>query len=279
MSFPAARSTRRALTSSSLRLQSRALRADSGVDVAILSDATASMEPFLDAVKDHSMQLLGRLAARHQHLRMTCGFYRDHGCRTPFAFFGEGDPTRGEFVGRSRADQLRKFIDIAGFIEGNETSVEALGGGLLLASQLPWVARERVLVCVGDHASHGYAQEFQPEFAEDRDSIELCEFGMTHERILDCLIRAGIRCFMVRCGENVPAEQQYRDIAKKTGGRFVDFQGIEAGDGLMAVVEAAVAESIGDSAVALLERKRSDGQISEQSSVALLEAFRERRQP
>ncbi|MCA8952033.1 MAG: hypothetical protein KDE27_21165 [Planctomycetes bacterium] len=279
MKFPAIRSTRRSLTSSSLLSQSRAIRVEGGVDVAVLADATASMELFIDAVKTHSMELLRRLVARHQHLRMTFGFYRDHTCQTPFSFFGDGGPKHGEFIGASRVDQLRKFVDGAGFTEGNDTSVEALGAGLLFASQLPWVARNRVLVCVGDHASHGYAREFVPEFAGDHDSIELCEFGMTHERILACLSRARIRCFMVRCGRDAPAEQQYRDIANKTGGRFVDFQNVEEGDGLTAAVEAAVAESQGGSAVALLERKRREGQISDQSAVALIQAFGGKERP
>lgn len=273
MRFPSIRSARQALTSNRLNSVSRALREEKGIDVAILADATASMDPFIDTVKAESVELLRRLVARHQHLRMACGFYRDHLSRTPFAFFGDGGPTCGEFIGASRMSQLREFVNAEGFTEGNPTSVEALGAGLLHVSRLPWVARNRVLVCIGDHASHGYSSNFVPEWEGDHDSLGLCEFGMTHERILSCLMQGGIRCFMVRCGPNADAERQYGDIALKTGGRFVDFQDVEDGGGLIAAVEAAVAESVGDSPVALLEEKRRGGLITGQSAVALFQAF------
>lgn len=276
MSLPSKRFSKGSLAASPLRTASPSGSGAEGVQVAILADATGSMASYIDAVREQAKTLLGRLAARHPGIGLACGFYREHTCEEPFRFYGRGGPTRGEFVSATGVAGLQAFLDDAGHTEGNSTSVEALGAGLYYTSRLPWVARHRVLVCVGDHASHGFSDAFVPEWDGDYDSIDLCELGMTHERILRCLKLAKLRCFMVRCGDNADAERQYRDIAARTGGRFVDFQGVEEANDLMVVVEAAIAESTGASARELIERKRREGLISGPSVTALLESFDEK---
>lgn len=243
------------------------------IEASVMCDATVSMSPYIEAVKGKTRDLLRELGQQYPLIRLGCGFYRDHDCSEPFNFFGGGEPTNGEFVGVGDLPRLQAFLDEAGHTEGNSTNVEALGAALFYASELPWRARHRVLVCVGDHASHGFADPYIPEFQGDHDSIDLCELGMTHERIIACLKAAEMRCYMVRCGANADAERQYRDIARQTGGRFIDFQDVNSAQDLMVVVQAALTDATGGDARKLIEGKQRTGELAAPTVHALLESF------
>ena len=256
----------------SAQVLERILRAR--VDYAFLIDATGSMLGVIDAVREYARESLEALSLNPAvDLRSGGGFYRDHDCNVPLQLFGKGLATDGELVGLDRLHELSAFLHTEGFTEGNETEVEALGAALHYVARLPWNAPRRVLLHIGDHASHGFNPSLTKEAAWSHDSIDLCPLRMTQEKILAALKRANITCYMVRCGANVDAERQYRGIAKATGGAFIDFKDLGSVEDLIVIQELAILEAAGQSVLDMVEEKASRGQLKRPVVQALLEAF------
>lgn len=253
--------------------QSRQIeRVGKSVQLLSLIDATASMTGYLDAMTSHARNLLERMSKQHRGIGMSCAFYRDHDCVNPFDFYGGGASHQGSFVGRSRIQSLQDFLKTHGVPEGNQTTVEAMGAAMFHASSMPWSATNRVIVHAGDQPSHGYKTAHGMPYSEG-DSLDHCQLGMSHRKILECLKAAGVRCYMVRCGHCPAAEQQYRSIAKVTGGRFIDFAKVSNAQDFMIAIEAAMTDATGGNARRLIERHQRTNALESSTVRALLESF------
>lgn len=250
-------------------------RVGKNVQLLTLIDATASMTGYLDAMTSHARNLLERMSQKHRGAGLSCAFYRDHDCINPFDFYGEGASHQGRFVGRSRIQSLQEFLETRGVPEGNQTTVEAMGAAMFHATSMPWSATTRVIVHAGDQPSHGYKTAHGMPYSEG-DRLDHCQLGMSHQKILECLKAAGVRCYMVRCGYCPAAEHQYRSIAKVTGGRFIDFAKVSNAQDFMVAIEAAMADATGGNARRLIENHQRNNALESSTVRALLESFEDK---
>ena len=247
------------------------IRSIQSVDLLSLVDATGSMLPEIELIRDQLAGLFTSLADnRHYAIRFSAAFYRDHDCERPFSFFPDTDGVDGAFISSASLTQLQAFLHECAFCEGNTSVVEALGAAMHYASELPWSAKKRVLVHLGDEPSHGYGG------TNPYDSLELCPLRMTHDKILAALKRANVRCYMVRCGNrSVDAEHQYRNIARETGGAYIDFEQLSSSEDLLAFIELSLAHATAQDIRSLVEAKQRAGALPRPSADALLLSFTE----
>jgi hypothetical protein len=246
-----------------------ALRRDS-IETVFLSDATGSMEPYLDAVKAHFSALMPALAARHPAIRFAAGFYRDEMSPQPFNFLRK-------FSGLDGWEYVQEFLDKHGYSDctGNRTWDEALGAALYHVANFPWTAKTRIVVHVGDRASHGYSPLNAAYHSAVDTSLDACALRLTHANIVSHLRRAGLCVYMVLCGDNPAAREQYQRIAEATGGRFVAFSSLSSPNDLPVIIQAAVAHATGRDVPGVIADSQAKGHLGNTSAAALLGYFKQ----
>ena len=241
--------------------QDRARR--ESVDVAVLSDATGSMTNELAMVREKLCAFVGDLSERYTHLRLSAGFYRDHVPAIKeydIALYDSGK----SFVPGAQAEHLQAFIHQHGKPDGGSDR-EDMGEALYRVAHLPWMARTRVVLHIGDQNSHGYGPR----------ADGLCRLNLTHDRLVKELTAAQVSVFMVQCAGELEVEKEYRALAQATGGRYLRFEELAACDEILVFLEAAIAAKSGGSVRALLAKRVAERRLAPSSQIPLLRAFNE----
>lgn len=167
------------------------------LDLALVFDATGSMNPYIDAVKRSLSDLSEEIVGEVPDTRIGTVVYGDHDA----AFLVK----KQEFT--SDTSVVASFIHGAGSAPNSDWP-EAVEVGLQAANSLDWrIGGQRALVLVGDAPPHGVVDGRK---------------GNTHYRDeAVALARIGVHVYSVQCGEDSDTERAFKEIASITQGKYL----------------------------------------------------------
>jgi von Willebrand factor type A domain len=184
-------------------------RALNALDLCFDMDATGSMQPWIDRVREIVTDIAQSVmnSGTRPNLRLALVEYRDH---EPYSLHDR--PTRASGF---RDDIQRFFEDLRAVrCSGGDDAPEAVADGLLTALELPWrMQAQKAVVLIGDAPPHGAGSPY--------DSYSKgCPCGESPPEVARRLHERGIVLHAVAVTDDSLTISSFQALAKATGGMF-----------------------------------------------------------
>lgn len=221
------------------------------LDVCFDMDATGSMQPWIDRVRDVVTDIANDIvnSGTRPDLRLALVEYRDHESGR-----SKDQPTNS---GGFRHDAAQFFGDLRAVrCSGGGDGPEAVADGLVTALELPWrPSAQKAVVLVGDAPPHGVG-------APGDSYPGGCPCGSTLEGVAQRMKKAGIVIHAIAVTDDSRTASSFRTLADTTGGLFASLTDARRLGALLASIAREEGRKISDDIVVAARFDAARGDVT-----------------